>query len=184
LKENLVSELKRDGIVLFEQNPSVTIGIDINRVTYSPQVNVALVGSQSHSIPIPYNLTEQEAAFIFQESFNQSQVDVKTNNLKLGSEKLAKFVLQLYKLYKEKEAISLTAGLVFSPQNSEWIFTNIDLNFDDSAFRTCGRQEDLHKHRDTSNLPPAGVEAEQYGIVFVPLPGNGNIGTLGMHILS
>lgn len=43
------------------------------------------------------------------------------------------------------------------------------LFFDDAAFKSNKRQAALHGLRDTSSIPPTELEAEQSGIVFIPL---------------
>jgi succinyl-CoA synthetase alpha subunit len=51
--------------------------------------------------------------------------------------------------------------------------------FDDSAYKSGKRQEDIHRLRQKDSEDPQEVEAEKDGIVYVRLDGqNANIGTL------
>ena len=50
--------------------------------------------------------------------------------------------------------------------------------FDDAAFRVGGRHAALHGLRDTTAEDASELEAEQSGIVYLRLPGDGSIGTL------
>ena len=53
-----------------------------------------------------------------------------------------------------------------------------DLSFDDWAFAMSKRQKDVHSLRDTSREVAEEVEVEKDGIVYVRLPGSGQVGTL------
>jgi succinyl-CoA synthetase alpha subunit len=50
--------------------------------------------------------------------------------------------------------------------------------FDDAAFRSCRRQAEIQKMRDTRQDDDLAVAAERHGITYVRLPGKGLIGTL------
>lgn len=73
----------------------------------------------------------------------------------------------LWKLYKEKEAIDAHVSLSVSSDADEIQVYNPYLFFDDAAYRSNQRQADLHALRDT--LSPTEQEAEEAGIVYIPL---------------
>ncbi|KAF2188109.1 hypothetical protein K469DRAFT_724707 [Zopfia rhizophila CBS 207.26] len=78
-------------------------------------------------------------------------------------------VNNLWRFYYEKEAITLTLSLSLSPTKDEIIVYDPYLFFDDAAFKSRKRQEDLHALRDTSCIPDTELEAERNGIVYIPL---------------
>ncbi|QIX02083.1 hypothetical protein AMS68_007600 [Peltaster fructicola] len=93
---------------------------------------------------------------------------------------IAKLISQLTKMYKEKEAVTL-AGVVSvnSSGNIQVHQPSLHLQFDDSAFKSCKRQEDIFALRQKENEQPEEVEAEKDGIVFVRMADeDANIGTL------
>ena len=93
--------------------------------------------------------------------------------------KLAVKANRASRYFKEKEASSLIFDAAYNAALKDWCFNLVDLEFDDSAHKSSQRQEEVYEHRDVSLEIPAAIEAEKYGIVYVRLPGEGNIGTLG-----
>lgn len=80
---------------------------------------------------------------------------------------VAETIQNLWKLYTEKEAIDAHVSLSLNPNQDEVQVYNPYLFFDDAAFRSNQRQADLHELRD--KLSPTELEAEQAGIVYIPL---------------
>jgi succinyl-CoA synthetase alpha subunit len=79
---------------------------------------------------------------------------------------LAGFVQALWEIYKEKEAFTLETQIAVSADGTLEVH-GARFGFDDAAFRSSGRQEDVHKLRDTSEEVAEEVEAEKDGIVYV-----------------
>lgn len=76
--------------------------------------------------------------------------------------KLAELVQALWEIFKQKEAF------VLEVRTSESLeVRGAKFGFDDAAFRSSGRQEDIHKLRNTKEEVPEEVEAEKDGIVYV-----------------
>ncbi len=94
----------------------------------------------------------------------------------------------LAKMYTDKEAVTLSASVSITPSSGTLTLhqTTLHLQFDDAAFRSCNRQEDIHSLRRKNLEDPAELEAETHGIVFLTLPSPAasstaaqpNIGTL------
>ncbi|KAF2744219.1 succinyl-CoA ligase subunit alpha [Sporormia fimetaria CBS 119925] len=83
----------------------------------------------------------------------------------------ASLIQNLWTLFREKEAIETSVSISLS-SNSDALTTHSPyLFFDDAAYKSNGRQADLHALRDTSLLPSTELEAEKSGIVFVRLNG-------------
>lgn len=89
-------------------------------------------------------------------------------------------VQALAKMYKEKEAVTLSGSIsIDSSGNLKLHQPSLVLQFDDAAYRSNKRQEDIHALRRKENEAPEEVEAEKDGIVFVKLDDpEANIGTL------
>jgi succinyl-CoA synthetase alpha subunit len=93
-------------------------------------------------------------------------------------------ITKLSKLFKEKEAVSLEVRLNIPSTQQNLTVYEPNFTFDDAAFRSTKRHQDLHELRDTSLEDPTELAAEPDGIVYVkldtPTPDNAprNIGTL------
>lgn len=80
---------------------------------------------------------------------------------------VASTLSNLWKLYTEKEAIDVHVSLSLNPNADEIQVYNPYLFFDDAAYRSNQRQADLHALRH--KLSPTEQEAEEAGIVYIPL---------------
>ena len=132
--------------------------------------------------------------------FPQNQIEVIAKGIRIGPGYEASFadmVTRLVRLFEEKEASALE--LEFHQANEKELEVyKADLTFDDAAFKSAKRQEDIQALRNTKDEVPGEVEAEKDGIVYIRynalpykipknpltfhprLPGNGKIGTLGI----
>ena len=93
---------------------------------------------------------------------------------------IAKLISSLATMYKEKEAIILSGCVsVGGSGNLKLHQPSITLMFDDAAYRSSKRQEDVHRLRQKDQEDAAELEAEQDGIVYVRFDDpEANIGTL------
>ncbi|KAF2800069.1 succinyl-CoA ligase-like protein subunit alpha, partial [Melanomma pulvis-pyrius CBS 109.77] len=85
---------------------------------------------------------------------------------------LGTLIQNLWKLYTEKEAITTTVNVALASDEASLTIYAPYLFFDDAAFKSNKRQSELHSLRDTSQMPATELEAEQSGIVFIPLAAN------------
>lgn len=83
---------------------------------------------------------------------------------------------RLVGLFMEKEAFLLETQVVEHLGGLEVV--DAHFGFDDAAFRSTKRQEDIHGLRQIDSEDPAEIEAEKEGIVYIKYAGEGNIGTL------
>lgn len=88
-------------------------------------------------------------------------------------EDLTSLLDSLQKIFMEKEAFVLETKL-----DNSLLVTSARFGFDDAAFRSSGRQSNVHGLRDKSIEVREEVEAEKDGIVYVKYGGEGSIGTL------
>ncbi|KAH8144842.1 uncharacterized protein LAJ45_11179 [Morchella importuna] len=86
----------------------------------------------------------------------------------------------LWQIFRTREAYNLSiASISVTPGNLSIEEESVEFVFDDAAFRSAGRQKDLHALRDIENEVEEELEAEKAGFAYVKLPGEGaNIGTL------
>ncbi|KAB8271801.1 succinyl-CoA synthetase-like protein [Aspergillus minisclerotigenes] len=91
-------------------------------------------------------------------------------------ETLAELVQALWQIFKEKEAYLLEVRVNPSTEGLE--VRGARFGFDDAAFRSSGRQKEVHSLRNPAEEVHEEVEAEKDGIVYVKLQGEGSIGTL------
>jgi succinyl-CoA synthetase beta subunit len=86
---------------------------------------------------------------------------------------LRRTIDKMYGLFFAKDAISLQSTLYLSRSNDSLWCSDGRLTVDDAASK---RQQELFSQRDTGAEVPEELEAEQYSLVYVKLPGN--IGTV------
>ncbi|KAI1807349.1 succinyl-CoA synthetase-like protein [Daldinia bambusicola] len=151
--------------------PQKLLAISIDRSAKTPCI-----------IASPTSDTSQAAKFAFA-PIPTSAILQHLNLDSTSSTSLHTLLTTLSSLYTSKEAFLLETLVSVSPSPSPAGATTIQvssarLGFDDAAFRSAGRQTDIHSpsrgHED-----PAEVEAARHGIVYVKIDGPGNnIGTL------
>lgn len=97
-----------------------------------------------------------------------------------ATDQLAGLIRALAKMYKEKEAVTLSGSVSIGQDgNLKLHAPSMVLQFDDSAFKSSKRQQDIHSLRQKEREQPEEVEAEKDGIVFVKMEEeDANIGTL------
>jgi succinyl-CoA synthetase alpha subunit len=101
-------------------------------------------------------------------------------NLSNGKQQLTDLVKSLATMYKEKEAVTISGSCSLDFSGNVKIHApSMVLQFDDSAYKSSKRQEDIHSLRQKNREQPEEVAAEADGIVFVHLNDeDANIGTL------
>ena len=91
---------------------------------------------------------------------------------------LGKILKSLADLFKGKEAYALSIH-ISGTQDGNLQVERAEFGFDDSAYKSCKRQEDLVALRDRTLEDPDEVEGEKDGIVYVKLDDpEARIGTL------
>jgi succinyl-CoA synthetase alpha subunit len=78
-------------------------------------------------------------------------------------------IKNLWKLYQEREAIDTHVKLALSVESDELLVYEPYLFFDDAALKSGKRQADLHSLRDQASISATDREAEEAGIVYIPL---------------
>ncbi|KAL2377757.1 hypothetical protein RJZ90_006491 [Blastomyces dermatitidis] len=172
--------LKEKGVAIGESNEAsdFLFGIVIDRksrspcILASPTTNPATQVSLSRKFSFTYGRTQ----------FTPDQANIRAvaSHLNLGEsslEPLAKLAQNLLDIFMNKEAFVLET-MVSVGSDGSFQINGARFGFDDAAFKSSKRQEDIHKLRNKAEEVPEEVEAENEGIVYVKLAGEGSIGTL------
>jgi succinyl-CoA synthetase alpha subunit len=114
----------------------------------------------------PFDYQQGPTAEIINDAIAYLQLDAAPPKAKAHTVQLIK---NLWRLYTEKEAIDAHVCLALSPTRDEIRIYNPHLFFDDAAYKSNKRQSDLHALRDKSSISPTDSEAEEAGIVYIPL---------------
>ncbi|OAX78070.1 hypothetical protein ACJ72_07625 [Emergomyces africanus] len=174
--------LKESGIAVGEPNgfSDFFLGISIDRksrspcIIASPTTNPATQVSRARKFPFSYSSTQ----------FTPKEAIIRAvaNHLSFREpalEPLAKLAQNLLDIFMKKEAFVLETK-VSVLGNGSFQVNGARFGFDDAAYKSSKRQEDIHRLRNKAEEVPEEVEAENDGIVYVKLDGEGSIGTLGM----
>jgi succinyl-CoA synthetase beta subunit len=87
--------------------------------------------------------------------------------------KAAKFFLQLYKAYEEKDCVAAEINPLVETAEGEVIALDAKMNFDSNALY---RHPEIMEHRDLTEEDPHEIEASHFDLAFIKL--DGNIGCL------
>ncbi|KAK4894032.1 hypothetical protein LTR27_007616 [Elasticomyces elasticus] len=155
------------------------LGVTVSRSARSP----ALITSPSTTSPerlrnFPYDWREGPSPSVIEQAIQHMQLSAAPPAARAQAAGLLK---TLSTMYREKEAVTLSGSVSISSSTGNLILhqPSLILQFDDAAYRSCKRQEDIHSLRQKSQEVPEELEAEEHGIVFVKLLNPAaNIGTL------
>lgn len=141
-----------------------SVSISVDRTALSPCI-VASSGpkfepSRSRKFPFSYSLDTFENNAVIPEVAAYLSLPIPAQG------KLASLVQALWEIFKEKEAFVLETRIGLSTESSLEVHS-AHFGFDDAAYRSAGRQEDIHSLRNKAEEVPEEVEAEKDGIVYV-----------------
>lgn len=168
-----------------EESDSRLLVLTVARSARSPSIIVSPTTKDDavhqRSVHIPYDYEAGPQSEQLKEALRVLQLSSASAPVQAEASELIK---KMATLFKEKEAVSLEVRLSASGAEPALSVYAPNFTFDDAAFRSTKRHEDLHALRDTSLEDPTELAAEPDGIVYVklvkPTP-NGeerNIGTL------
>lgn len=158
--------LKKKGVLVRETplESDMFISITVDRTALSPCI-VASKGVQSgiaqtRKFPFNYSQTSLGNGTLIAEVASYLNLPVSSHG------NLADLVQALWEIFREKEAFVLETHVGTSAAETLEVHA-ARFGFDDAAFRSSGRQEDIHSLRNTAEEVPEEVEAEKDGIVYV-----------------
>ncbi|PGH34754.1 succinyl-CoA synthetase alpha subunit [[Emmonsia] crescens] len=172
--------LKKKGVAIGEPNEfsDFFFGISIDRksrspcIIASPTTNPATQVSRSKKFPFTYGSMQFTA--------DEANIRAVANHLSLREsalEPLSKLAQNLLDIFMKKEAFVLETKVSVS-SNGGFQVNGARFGFDDAAYKSSKRQEDIHGLRNKTEEVPEEIEAENEGIVYIKLDGEGSIGTL------
>ncbi|KAI9819866.1 MAG: hypothetical protein M1827_006435 [Pycnora praestabilis] len=183
LKQSQAFDMLRDrGIAVTEPSSSsgkeYNLSVAIDRSNRSPCIVVspALIAGQETHHP------RKKFPFDYQAGFDGSLVHSIAEELRLdhslpaSQDSLVELLWGLVSIFMEREASMLETSI--SVGNRDVQVHGARFVFDDAAYKSAKRQEDVHKLRRVQDEISEEVEAEKDGIVYIKLAGEGNIGTL------
>ncbi|KNG47094.1 succinyl-CoA ligase subunit alpha [Stemphylium lycopersici] len=154
-----------------EGSPSTHyLGISPDRSTRSPSIVAAPTAN-------PSKLNHRIRRFPFDYSTGPSPTAIAaaTAHMQLSAlppkskTQVVELIHNLWSLYTDKEAIDAHVKLALSVESDELLVYDPYLFFDDAAHKSGKRQADLHALRDASSISATDREAEEAGIVYIPL---------------
>ena len=150
------------------------LAVAVNRTTRSPCI-ICSPGSD----PDLAHVEAKSFPFDYQRGFDPLNVPALAHHLQLDHsthQSLLKLINCLFDIYIKKEAFLLET--MFVERLGELKVVGANFGFDDAAFRSTKRQADVHALRAIEDEDAQELEAEQDGIVYIKLAGDGTIGTL------
>ncbi|KAH7561681.1 hypothetical protein BM1_02785 [Bipolaris maydis] len=154
-----------------EGSPSTHyLGISPDRSSRSPSIIAAPTANPSklsHRI--------RRFPFDYRTGPSPSAIAAATAHMQLSAlppkskSQLVQAIHNLWNLYTSKEAIDAHVKLALSVESDDLLFYDPYLFFDDAAFKSGNRQSDLHALRDQTAISTTDREAEEAGIVYIPL---------------
>lgn len=158
--------LKQKSVPVSEtpSNSDVSISISVDRTALSPCIiaspSAECEPTKSRKFPFSYSNAG------FNDNPTIAAVSAHLGLPASAHGKLAGLVQALWEIFKEKEAFVLETRVKPSADGSLEVH-GARFGFDDAAFRSSGRQEEIHRLRNTAEEIPEEVEAEKDGIVYV-----------------
>lgn len=157
------------------------LGVIVDRTERSPCIVAAPTADVSaidqRVKRFPYDWREGPSESVISQAIEHLQLGSAPITAKRQAQSL---IANLARMYKEKEATILSGCIsVGGSGNLKLHQPSITLMFDDSAYKSGKRQEDVHRLRQKDQEDLAEIEAEKDGIVYVRLNDpNASIGTL------
>lgn len=159
--------LKQQNVAVQESNQpgDFFLSISVNRKTYSPCIIASPTTdssiAQCQSFPFDYT----------KRTFSSNDAEVQSVGKYLGLSgsaqgSLATLVQKLVDIFMTKEAFVLESNVSLASDGSMEV-CRARFGFDDAAYRSSKRQEDIHVLRKKAEEIPEEVEAEKDGIVYI-----------------
>ncbi|KAK3618655.1 hypothetical protein LTR22_026288 [Elasticomyces elasticus] len=157
---------------------SYHLGVTVSRSARSPALITSPSTTSSERLRnFPYDWREGPSPSMIEQAIQHMQLDAAPPAARAQAAGLLK---ALSTMYREKEAVTLSGSVSINDSGNLVLHQpSLVLQFDDAAYRSCKRQEDIHSLRQKDQEVPEELEAEEHGIVFIKLQDpKANIGTL------
>lgn len=144
-------------------DPDFSVSLTVDRTTLSPCFVTSptpdFKASESHRIPFSYKNGPVPPNVV-------NDIVSSMNLPESAREDVVKLARHLWSIFLHQEAYLLQVRVRQSPTGRLEVL-NARFGFDDAAFRSSGRQENVHQLRNKKEEVPEEVEAEKDGIVYV-----------------
>ena len=151
--------------------------VSIDRIERSP----CIVASPTTDPGEMYKLLRRfHFAYGSDEATSDAMVEKVSAHLGVGGESkksLARLIAELVDIFMSKEAFVVQTRIAFTDEGVVKV-QGARFGFDDAAFRSSGRQKDVHALRDKASEVKEEIDAENEGMVYVRLEGEGSLGTI------
>lgn len=158
--------LKQKNIAVSERasDSDVSLSISVDRTALSPCISASpsteFGVAQTRKFPFSYTQGKFDSSPLIAEVASHLGLQESAQG------ELTGLIQALWEIFREKEAFVLETRVGIAADGSLKVH-GAHFGFDDAAFRSSGRQEDIHRLRDTAEEVPEEVEAEKDGIVYV-----------------
>lgn len=157
------------------------LGITVDRTGRSPCIATAPTADASQVNQrvkrFPYDWMQGPTEDVIKDAITHMQLDAAPRAAMAG---VGSLIHALVKMYKDKEAVTLSGSVSVDEEGNLRLHQpTLVMQFDDAAYRSGKRQEDIHRLRQKETEVPEEIDAEKDGIVFVKMSDpEANIGTL------
>ncbi|ETI22120.1 hypothetical protein G647_06192 [Cladophialophora carrionii CBS 160.54] len=157
--------------------PERFIAVSIDRearqpcIIASPTTNPEEAFAKSKKFPFAYGTDE---------ALSDSMLEIVSAHLGVsgsGQHALRRLIAELVDIFMSKEAFVVQTQIVVDDKGGLQV-QRAKFGFDDAAFRSSGRQAEVHALRDIKSEVRQEVEAEKEGMIYVKLAGEGTLGTI------
>lgn len=144
----------------------INLAMAIDRTTLSPCITVSAANSSDGSfLRIPFDY-DRRSSKIFEKAGPIAQEIVSFSGLSSEChEPLLKYIRQLWPIFSAKEAFLLSTRV--SINDKGLVVHEARFGFDDAAFKSAGRQKEVHALRDLRDEVLEEVKAERQGAIYV-----------------
>jgi succinyl-CoA synthetase alpha subunit len=141
----------------------INLAVGIDRTSLSPCITVSSANSSEESfLRIPFNYHR----IIFEKASPIVSQIISFLGLPLENhEPLQEYIRKLWPIFMEKEAFLMSTRA--SITDNVVVVHEARFGFDDAAFRSAGRQKEVHALRDIRDEVPEEVKAERQGAIYV-----------------
>ena len=153
------------------------LSVSIDRTSRSP----CLIASPSTDPSEMFKLAEK---FPFAYGSDGGTSDAMLDNISkhlgiqgVAQKGLANLVSNLVDIFMSKEAIMLETKFAIREDGNVQV-QDAKFGFDDAAFKSSGRQKEIHALRDKDAEVREEIMAEKEGMIYVKLSGDGSLGTI------
>ncbi len=172
--------LKEKGIPTVEDPtglPEKFMAISIDRETRQPCIIASPTTipeeafAKSKKFPFAYGSNEATSETMLQTVSAHLNVSAK------GQPALRRLISELVDIFMSKEAFVVQTQLVIADDGGLQV-QKAKFGFDDAAFKSSGRQKEVHALRDKASEVREEIDAETEGVIYVKLAGEGTLGTI------